>query len=693
MDGQSKEAIVGLGGRKASSLVTVLVFMALLSLGRTGSAQQASRDLGNASLEELSNMQVYSASKRMQSASDAPSSVTIVTADEIQKYGYRTLADILRSVPGFYITYDRHFSFAGVRGFGRLGDWNNRILVLVDGHRMNTNIFGQAMLGNEFPLDVDLIERVEVVRGPSSSLYGSNAFFGVINVVTRKPAQLQGWEISFSPGSFETSTGRASYGGHYKGVEMLLSNTVSSSHGQQLFFPEFKSPSANNGIARNADEEIYDHAIANISYRGFSFQGVFSQREKRIPTGYLGTLFNDPRTHNFDAHQYFDLMYQRPLADAWQLELRTAYDQYRLVAPEAVAAGPQGLNEFSNRGDWWSGEARLSHTLWGKHQLIFGLEFRDDIHKDQGQYSSASNTLQEDLNKGWDWGLYAQDDFAITNKLSLSAGIRHDRVPRGDVVDIVTGQPPVIAALPSFGGSTNPRVGLIYHPYEKSTFKFLYGSAYRTPEVFETTPDVGPFVEDNFDLKPEKIHSFEVVAEQRLGRHFKFSGNLFYNKINRLISLQPDPISGVQVFENSASAHATGSEIEFMGKSASGLEGKLSLSLVNGDNGTTGQDLDNSPGRLAKINVSSPLRGKWLFGALEGQYMSPRKTLFSGTVGAYQVFNATLLAHPIGKHLDLSASLYNILNKKYSDPARPEEPVTQIPQDGRNFRIKITGRF
>jgi outer membrane receptor protein involved in Fe transport len=679
--------------RKRSAAGRTLLILCHLLFAVVGFAQQPAKDLTEASLEELSNIKVYSASRRMQNTSDAPSSVTIVTAEEIQKFGYRTLADILRQVPGFYITYDRHFSFAGVRGFGRLGDWNNRILVLVDGHRMNTNIFGHAMLGNEFPVDIDLIERVEIVLGPSSSLYGNNAFFGVINVVTRAPSQLHGWEVSFSPGSFETFSGRASYGENYKGVEMLFSNTVYGSHGQTLFFPEINSPITNNGIARNTDEEDYDHAIAEIGYKGFKFQAVFSQREKRIPTGYVGTLFNDPRTHNFDSHQYFDLTYHRTVGDAWQLELRAAYDQYRLVVAEAVASGPFGVDQFSNHGDWWSGEARISRSVWVKHQLTLGVEFRDNLHKDQGLYSSASNRLEEDLNSGWDWGLYAQDEYAITHKLTLSAGIRHDRYPRGAVIDKVTAQPPLFSALQSFGGSTNPRIGLIYHPYQKTTFKWLYGSAFRAPEVFETTPDVGPVVEDNFHLKPEKIHSFEIVAEQLFGRNFKFSANLFYNEISRLIGLQPGPNAGVQIFENSASAHATGSEISLLGKSASGVEGSLNLSFVNADYGQTGQDLNNAPGRLAKIRLSAPLQGKWLFGAMEGQYVAPRKTFWGTKVGSYQVFNVTLLAHTIGKHLDLSATLNNVLNKKYSDPARPEEPVTQIPQDGRNFRIKITGRF
>jgi outer membrane receptor protein involved in Fe transport len=229
----------------------------LLSVGSC--AQQEPKDLSQASLEELTSIQVYSASKHMQSVSEAPASVTVVTADEIQKYGYRTLAEILQSVRGFYITFDRDYIYVGVRGFGRLGDWNSRILLLVDGHRINDNILGQAMLGTEFLVDVDLIERVEIIRGPSSSLYGADAFFAVINVITRKPPQLKGVELSLEPASFGTYQSRASYGGQYRGVDMLLSGTFYNSQGQTLFYPQFDSPATNNGITRNTDQENSQH--------------------------------------------------------------------------------------------------------------------------------------------------------------------------------------------------------------------------------------------------------------------------------------------------------------------------------------------------------------------------------------------------------------------------------------------------
>jgi outer membrane receptor for ferrienterochelin and colicin len=84
---------------------------------------------------------VYTASKYEQKITEAPSKVSIVTDDEIRRYGYRTLADILRSLPGFYVSYDRNYSYVGVRGFGVPGDYNTRVLMLVDGHRINDNIY------------------------------------------------------------------------------------------------------------------------------------------------------------------------------------------------------------------------------------------------------------------------------------------------------------------------------------------------------------------------------------------------------------------------------------------------------------------------------------------------------------------------------------------------------------------------
>src|SRR2546430_6921178 len=148
-------------------------------------------DLTEMPLEDLMKLDVptvYAASKVEQKTTEAPSSISIVTADEVKKYGYRTLADLLQSVQGFNVSYDRNYAFLGARGVS-LGDFNSRVLLLVDGHRINNNLSDGAPIGTDFILAIDLVDRVEIIRGPGSVLYGNNAFSGVINVISRQGKQ------------------------------------------------------------------------------------------------------------------------------------------------------------------------------------------------------------------------------------------------------------------------------------------------------------------------------------------------------------------------------------------------------------------------------------------------------------------------------------------------------------------------
>ncbi len=656
----------------------VFRWLAILALTATAGAQQDVKDLSEVSLEELSNIQVYSASKHMQSASEAPASVTVVTADEIQKYGYRNLADILRSVPGFYVTYDRAYTFVGVRGFGRLGDWNSRILVLIDGHRINNNVLGQAMLGNEFLVDVDMIERVEIVRGPSSSLYGANAFFAVINVITRTAKEVKDWELSFQTGSFGTDEGRATYGHQFNDLGVLLSGTFYNSTGQTLFFPQFDNPANNNGITRDTDYESYKHILATLSYHGFTLQGLFSTRDKGVPTAYFGAVFNDPRDYNIDSHQYVSLDYQHPIGK-WQLDVGTSYDQARLQGPvpEAplIAGEPIVLSTYSFRGNWWTGEIKVSRDLFERDHLTFGSEVRDNLRQDQGDLLNPPNTFSTDLNSSLISALYVQDEFGITSRLTLNAGVRYDHYS-------------------TFGGTTNPRAALIFRASEKTTFKLLYGNAFSAPDVYETTPDFGIFYDDSLKLRPEHIQSLEARVEQGLGQYFQLSSGVYRNRISDLISLVSVPSDGNFQYQNAGNAQAVGMDVELSGRASNGLQGKASFDYVDAYSESAGHpSLNNSPGPMAKLNLIVPLIDQRLSAGVEGQFLGRRLTLLQDSLSSYQVFNFTLLGHTVGKHLDLAASVFNILDKKYFDPGRPEDPEDAIQQDGRSFRIKITGRF
>src|ERR1035437_10373179 len=308
-----------------SQSISLLGLFFLLGISTDCLGQKSEPDLSEASLEQLGNIEVYSASMHLQPSGDAPSSVTVITADEIKDHGYRTLADILRTVRSFFVTYDRNYSSLGVRGFARPGDFNTRILLLVDGHRLNDNIYDEAMIGTEFPVDVDLIQRIEIVRGPVSSLYGSNALFAVINIVTKHARDLSGLELSAEAASYNTYKGSISYGRVLPQLEFLVSGSFYGSRGQnQLFYPEFDTPQTNNGIASHADDDQLGTALATISSHGFTLQGVYGTREKGIPTGAYGAIFDNNGTRTTDTHGYLDLRYER-MFGSWVTLARAFY--------------------------------------------------------------------------------------------------------------------------------------------------------------------------------------------------------------------------------------------------------------------------------------------------------------------------------------------------------------------------------
>src|SRR5688572_2770598 len=212
-----------------------LSFIAPMAVVVAVTAPVSAQSLSELSLEKLMRLdagRVFGASERSQPVTEAPTSVSFITAEDIARYGYRTLAEILRGVRGMYVTDDRNFSLLGMRGFGKPGDYNSRILLLINGHRVNDNIFGQAEIGAEFGLDPATFERVEIIRGPASSLYGDSAFFAVVNVITKTGASLAGPTATVEVGTLGTELLRASTGHRLSnGLDVMLSSTFEHSDG------------------------------------------------------------------------------------------------------------------------------------------------------------------------------------------------------------------------------------------------------------------------------------------------------------------------------------------------------------------------------------------------------------------------------------------------------------------------------
>lgn len=643
----------------------------------TAAAAQEYLDLD---LGELMNIKVYGASQYVQKVTEAPASVTIITADEIKKYGYRTLADILQSVNGFYVTNDRSYSYVGVRGFNRPGDYNSRVLLLVDGHRLNDNIYDQAGIGTESPIDVDLIDRVEIIRGPSSSLYGTNAFFGVINVIMKRGRDINGTELSTEIGQYHSYKGRVTYGKRLAGdLEVLVSGAFYDSQGHgRLFYKEYNDPATNNGITRHADGDQFSNLFTKLTFRDLTFTGGYVGREKVTPTAHFGTVFPTNRTRDYDEHSYLDLKYEKAIAKGWELVARLYYDRYYyrgdyFVDYSETTQPLQVLNQDHIFGEWWGSEVRLTTRLWQKHRVTLGAEYRDNFRRELKNADRHPFAVYLSDNQGsWNWALFFQDEFSLWDNLILNGSLRYDHYD-------------------SFGGTISPRVGLIY-TWRENTIKLLYGKAFRAPNAYEQFY-TGTDLKANFDLDPEKITTYEMVFERPLGKNLRASLAGYYYTIDGLISQGEDPADGLLVFTNTESIEAKGAELALDGRWLSGLEGRFSYAIQKTENHQTGRQLSNSPQHMAKWNLIVPLMTDKLFAGIEARYLSSRMTLRGKGTGDYFVTNFTIFSNHIFPGAEVSGSVYNLFDEHYGDPGSEEHAQDTIRQDGRTFMVRLKYAF
>ncbi|HWF19161.1 MAG TPA: TonB-dependent receptor [Verrucomicrobiae bacterium] len=641
-----------------------------------------STNIADLSLEDLMKIEVpvvTSASKVAQKTTEAPASVTVINADEIQRYGQRTLADVLRSVQGFNVSYDRNYAFLDARGLS-LGDFNSRVLLLVDGHRVNNNLTDGAFIDTAFILDVDLIDHVEIIRGPNSVLYGNNAFFGVINVVTRQGRQINGLETSAEYGSFDEYKVRATYGKLFtNGLEMLVSGTYYDNPGPpSLFYKEFDTPTQNNGVANanGLDEDKYGSLFGSLSYEDFSLESAYISREKGNPTAqYSLTTFNDPRLRTTDDRSYVALKFAHSFPDVVDVTARVYYDRYRheIGYPQSLVVGTNvlfsGFTLENDTGQWWGSELELNKQVWEKHTLTVGAEYRDDFHQEQDITGQPSVMLTRQS-----YGVYGQGDFELLANLHLEAGVRYDKST-------------------DFPSAVTPRLALIYHPFTNSTIKAIYGTAFRTPNFSELS-------DPRFrDINPERISTYELIYEQQIGPHVRSSLSGFYNKMDNLIVFNSGSFTNIN-------AETEGVELALEGVFADGIRGRASYSYQHTRDETLSWSMPDSPSHMVKLNLSVPVWQEKIFADLEFQYVSDRASLHNTTdsggepltvqgqtAGAYEIVNFTIFSRELVKNLEVSASIYNLFNAHYSDPASRFHTQDLIEQDGRTFRVKATYRF
>lgn len=663
--------------------VSLTGWVLLYGVASTGSAAANTTDIV---LDEQALLfgeipSVYTASKFEQKITDAPSSVSIVTAEEIKRYGYRTLADILRSLRSLVTTYDRNYTYVGGRGFALPGDYNSRILFLVDGVRINDPVYGQSLVGTDSVLDIDLIDRIEFVRGPASSLYGADAMFGVLNIVTKRGRDIEGTEVSAAGASLDTQRGRLTFGKRYSdGFEVIASGSVYQSDGQnRLYYPEFDDPLTNNGVAEDRDSDRFKSFFTRMGFGDLTFEAGYVDRTKDIPTASFGTVFNHPDNHTEDKQGFASLTYQRSIADGTDLTARLYYNRSYYDATYMFDLSETGdlsyvvPNTDYSRGQRAGAEVFACRWVGDRHHVTVGTEYRNDFQLDQVNYDVE--VYVDDHRDSTAWAAYIQDQIQATERLLLNLGLRYDRY------DI-------------FGDTVNPRIGAVYRLHETTWLKALYGTGFRAPTPYELY-----YVEDTtraiaaLHLEPEKIRTTELVLEHYFHPQILGTLALFTHKHENLIGVKTVPETGLLVYHNAEeSVRVTGAEAELEGPFGNGWRGRISYAYTDEGNFDDVSVVSYAPRHLAKLNVIAPVV-HGVFAGFELLYTGARPAIGGTSVPAFTIANLTLSGRTPIKGLELSASVYNLFDERYSDPVSEELEQTAVEQDGRAYLLKLIQRF
>lgn len=659
--------------------------LGLLAAGlQAGALAQQGPDLNALPLEQLLNLEVVTASKIPQKISEAPSSVTVITAEDIRQRGYRTLTDVLQSVPGMTVSYDRNYNYANIRGLGNPGDLNTRLLVLIDGRRLNDVVYDQGAIGTEFPIDLGLIDRVEFVPGPGSAIYGSSAFFGVVNVITKSGAAIKGTTAGMGLFTGRGREARIAYGGGTPGgTELLLGASAYNSAGRDLYFPEFDDAASNHGVATGIDYDRYHRLFAKLGTGSVVAEAYFGRRTKGIPTASYGQQFNDPRSLSVDEYAGAALSWHRAVSDTLDLFAGVSVARYRYRSANVTGAASEGLKRSIDTAESLSSGAELrviSSAVRG-HKLIAGAETTRDSKRQMANYDVDPYNLNLDVaHPKRQAAFYLQDEMRLGQRVILNTGVRHDYDSEG-------------------GATTNPRVALLYKTAGQVTLKALYGTAFRSANAYERyyTFDFRA----NPALRSEHIKTYELIAEYFPTDRFRATASVFQYRMRDMLALATDPNNGFLVFSNIDAARATGVQLEaeWLREDGSALKGSANVQSARND--VDGQWLPNSPRRLFKLDYALAPLGDHLRAHAEYRFTSRRRTVQGGEVGGFGVVDLNLVGTVPGTHVELSAGVLNVFARRHADSASEEHYDNSVPprhldaiaRDGRALRFTASVRF
>lgn len=472
-------------------------------LPQVGSKQDDSNQQGGTSslfsmdLEELLNTKVTTASKFAENLSDAPSDISVVSKDELRRFGGINLLEILERVAGLSgsSAFFADRSIIAARGDQTRTD-SGHVLILINGRPVREVIEGgvSSDILESFP--VNLLDRIEVIKGPGSVLYGSDAYSGVINLITQT---VEGTDFHASASGGGTGQEEVSEEFHFHrgGFNLVEGGQYHQMPFWNTVFQSFHVPSnfaySQNATLRNDGEGAY----LGLNYKGLSFASCYTGMEE---SSFVRGIVGNVRT----KRGFGNLGYRLKAASKWEMTFDLTYTRTVLDAPEY----PHAYRDANEADLEWTNFVTLS----GSDRLTLGTV----INHIQGTeiYDGVQPAMMVENGKRWGSGFYVQHEHRLSDDLKLVAGLQANK----------------IGSLPL---NVVPRVGVLWNPATNVTIKVLYGGAFRAPSLEETGLN-HPGLKGNPDLVPETVGTLDVIMSYRSNRVLA-SVDYFHSRENHLI--------------------------------------------------------------------------------------------------------------------------------------------------------------
>ena len=643
----------------------------------------------------------------------APSIVTVITDEEIKNLGYRTFAEILRTVPGFEILKKADFGevVPAVRGLAGA----DKVRVMLNGHLVNNPLVGGAFSNfDDFP--VESIKRIEIIRGPGSAMYGENAFTAVINIITKDAKDIDGVKVSSGYGSFDTyeenivfgkKVGKVDISGmiHYRQTSGF--DGIVESDSQTRIDNSFGFPAASQAPGRVEDwRQEYDLNL-KADYKGVYFEGWYSNRN-RGP--FIGPQYALNDESDVETNYVFgEVGYKKTFEERLTFKPRVYYDQfdnntYIESFSEGVTLpfdtdGDGIYDKFNTYPDGFIGNGKViqkivgteipfDYELFDGNVITMGLEYRLISQTNVRFSSNFHPATYEPLDSLQDfsdtypflkeatrriWSVYLQDTWDITDTINLTLGARHDQYS-------------------DFGGATSPRAGLTWAFMKDASLKLLYGEAFRAPSFLEMFTTNQPAIQGNEDLDPETIRTYELGLSYKFNKHVSSSVNYFFNDVKDLIVLRTST-QNTSRYENFGDAHIQGVEMETKVDITKGNYVFMNYTFQSpeDDNGDDLPFVAKHKGNFG-INVHYWKYLNTNLNTFVSGKRSREKDDTRDDLPAYALLNLSVIGKEFFKTMEVYGTVYNLLDKDYSDPG-PTSIPEDLPRPGRTFFIGLSYQF